>query len=719
MWLKNWSKANQKNTDYYLLLLRMRILFSTFLFILFYSSLSAQILDSTSIVPESQIDVVEDFLNNTDAENEFDFNTLFESLDEAASRKINLNNTSTQELLELGLIDEIAATSIISHIRKYGKLIALYELQTIDNLSMEDINALLPYVTTKGGLDDNKVGLGTMLREGKNEFYLRWSSTLEDQKGFIPVEDPEDSAQRFLGNKARIYSRFKHSYENKLSYGFTMEKDAGEQFFSGDNSSGFDFYSAHLFFRNISNRLKSVAIGDFSVRLGQGLILNSGFGRGKSADAIRIKRNGNILNAYTSVAENDFLRGVGATFGFGEHIELTVFGSRLKRDANIVIPDTTDQEEFFFSSLQTSGLHRTASEIADENSITQNTIGGNIKIQSGGLKVGANVLYNTFNRPFDRNIQEFNKFLFNSDKLLNASLDYSYIRRNVHFFGETAVSDNGGVATLNSLLLGLDRKTSLVLSYRNYGKDYQALNANAFGETTSVNNEAGLYIGLEVLPLREWKFNAYVDVFEHPWLRFNIDAPSTGFEYLARLTYSKKRRSELYVQYRLERKQRNNTDANTVFDPLQNLTRTQLRFHYKVKISSAVELRNRLEFSDFTESGTGERSFGYLLYQDIIYKPKFSNFSFTSRIAIFDTDDFNSRIFAFENDLLYNFSIPSYFNTGIRYYINLRYKPTRNWTLEFRIAQSRFRDLDVISSGLNEIQGNTRTDLRAQIRYTF
>ena len=197
------------------------------------------------------------------------------------------------------------------------------------------------------------------------------------------------------------------------------------------------------------------------------------------------------------------------------------------------------------------------------------------------------------------------------------------------------------------------------------------------------------------------------------------DRPSTGFEYLARLTYTKKRRSELYVQYRLERKQRNNTDAKTVFDPLQNLTRTQLRFHYKVKISSAVELRNRLEFSDFTESGTGDRSFGYLLYQDIIYKPKFSNFSFTSRIAIFDTDDFNSRIFAFENDLLYNFSIPSYFNTGIRYYINLRYKPTRNWTLEFRIAQSRFRDLDVISSGLNEIQGNTRTDLRAQIRYTF
>ncbi len=697
----------------------MRVFIVLFIQMLCSLSLSAQILDSTSVVPESQIDVVEDFLNNTDAENGFDFNTLFESLDEAAGRKINLNNTNTQELLELGLIDELAATSIIRHVEKFGKLIALYELQAIDNLSMNDINALLPYVTIKGGLDDNKVPLATMLKKGKNEYYLRWSTIIEDQRGFLPLEDPDDTSQRFLGSKDRIYTRYKHSYENKLSYGFTMEKDAGEEFFNGSNSAGFDFYSAHFFLRNISNRLKSLAIGDFSVRLGQGVILNSGFGRGKSADAVRIKRNGSILNAYTSVAENDFLRGVGATFGFGKYVDLTVFGSRLNRDANIVVPDTTDQEEFFFSSLQTSGLHRTNSEIQDENSIMQNTIGGNIRIQSGNLKLGANVLYNSFDKPFNRNLQAFNRFLFNSDRLLNASLDYSYLYRNLHFFGETAVSDNGGVATLNSVLLGLDRKTSMVVSYRNYGIDYQSLNANAFGETTSVNNERGLYLGLEVLPFREWKFNAYVDLWEHPWLRFNIDAPSTGFEYLARLTYTKKRRSELYAQFRLERKQRNNTDGETVFDPLQDLTRTQLRFHYKVKISSSIELRNRLELSGYTESQTGEDSFGYLLYQDIIYRPKYSNFSFTSRIALFDTDDFNSRIFAFENDLLYNFSIPSYFNKGIRYYINLRYKPTRNLTVEFRLAQSRFRDLEVISSGLNEIQGNTRTDVKAQIRYTF
>jgi len=698
--------------------MHLRIVSISFLYLLLSTNVIGQTRDSIVNLPESEIDMVEDFINNIDADEGFEFNTLFEALDNAAEKKIDLNRATVEDILELGLIDELAAFSIVQHISKFGKLLALYELQTIDNVSMEDIFNLLPYVSIKGDIDDYNVGLGTMLRRGKNELFLRWSTVLEDQKGFLPLEEGE-SGQRYLGSKDRLYTRYRHRYENKLSYGFTAEKDAGEYFFKENNKDGFDFYSAHFFVRNISNRVRAIAIGDFSVRFGQGLILNSGFGRGKSADAVRIKRNGSTLNAYTSVAENDFKRGAGATLGLSKNLEVTVFGSRLKRDANIVVPDTLDQEEFFFSSLQRSGFHRTQNEIDDEKSITQNTIGGNVKLKANKLTIGANVLYNSFDRPFQRRLQTYNQFLFNGDKLLNTSVDYSYLWKNVQFFGETAMSDNGAIASLNSLLISLDRKTTLALSYRNYDKKYQTLNANGFGETITVNNESGLYMGLEVIPFTEWRFHAYVDIWEHPWLRFNVDTPSTGYEYLARVTYTKRRKMEFYTQFRLEKKQRNNTDLESQFDQLLDVTRMQLRFHYKVKLSSAIELRSRLELSSFTRSNDIDNSYGYMLYQDIIYRPRFSPFSLTSRIALFDTDGYDSRIYAFENDLLYNFSIPAYFNKGIRYYLNLRYKATRSLTLEFRIAQSKFRDLDVISSGLNEIQGNTRTDLKAQVKYSF
>jgi len=397
----------------------------------------AQIVDSTA-VPDIETDVVEDFLNNTDGES-FEFNTLFENLEIAAKNKLDLNKANVQEIVELGIVDELGANAIVEHIKKFGKLISLIELQTVDQLSMEDINNLMPYVSVSGGIDDFQVSYKDMFLRGKNELYLRWSSLLENQKGFLPLEEGEE-AQRFLGSKDRVYVRFKHSYENRLSYGFTLEKDPGEEFFRGSNSSGFDYNSAHIFARKISDRIQAIAIGDFNAGFGQGLILNSGFGRGKSADAVRIKRNGYTLRPYTSVAENDFMRGAGATIGLSKDLEFSFFGSRLNRDANIVIPDTLDQEEFFFSSLQSSGLHRTPNEIEDENSITQSTLGGNLTYTNNRLTLGANVLYNTFDRPFSRNIQPANQFQFNSDKLLNASVDYTYIRGNMHFFGETAWS---------------------------------------------------------------------------------------------------------------------------------------------------------------------------------------------------------------------------------------------------------------------------------------
>jgi len=222
-----------------------------------------------------------------------------------------------------------------------------------------------------------------------------------------------------------------------------------------------------------------------------------------------------------------------------------------------------------------------------------------------------------------------------------------------------------------------------------------------------------------VSPHKRWRINAYADIWQHPWLRFNVDAPSTGSEYLARATYTQRRKMEFYTQFRLERKQRNNSNIEAVFDQLVDQTRTQLRFHYKIYLNSAIELRSRLEISSFTNSDNLDNSFGYLIYQDLIYRPKFSSFSLTSRIALFDTDDFNSRIFAYENDLLFNFSIPAFFDQGIRFYLNLRYKPNRSTTLELRFAQSRFANLDIISTGLNAINGNTRTEVKAQIKYKF
>ncbi len=58
-----------------------------------------------------------------------------------------------------------------------------------------------------------------------------------------------------------------------------MEKDAGEEFFTGSNKQGFDYYSGHFYLKNISQNVHSVALGDFQVYFGQGLTIWGGFGK--------------------------------------------------------------------------------------------------------------------------------------------------------------------------------------------------------------------------------------------------------------------------------------------------------------------------------------------------------------------------------------------------------------------------------------------------------
>ena len=89
------------------------------------------------------------------------------------------------------------------------------------------------------------------------------------------------------------------------------------------------------------------------------------------------------------------------------------------------------------------------------------------------------------------------------------------------------------------------------------------------------------------------------------------------------------------------------------------------------------------------------------------------------RYAVFDTDGFDSRIYAHENDVLYAFSFPFYSDKGHRAYIVARYRINRNLDLQARLAQTFFSNRNTIGSGLDLIHDNSRTELKAQLRARF
>lgn len=661
--------------------------------------------DSITII-DLPNDAVENLIQSTQNDNGFDLNTAFEKLDWYKKHQLDLNTATAEQLSELGLLTTQQTDNLIQHRERFGKLITIYELQAIPSFTIPVIKRILPFVAVNTQLNENTLSFKQLWQKSENELFVRTGSLLEETSGI--------ASGKYLGNSLEHYVRFRKMFGNRFSIGLTLEKDAGEPYRYGKKIRGADFIGAH--FRYATQRYTFI-VGDFAASFGQGLILMQDFTPGKSPFITDIKRAPRALRPYTSVGEANFFRGLAFGFRPNKNIEGTVFASYRKRDATLQL----DTLNFFneFSSFQISGLHRTINEISAKNVVTNFTFGGSLKYKKKRWNVGLNAMYNHFDRQLNIDQKLYNKFYFNGNQLLNVSSNYSYIYKNINFFGETAISDNGGTGTMNGLLVGLDKSLQFSMLYRNYQRNFQTLFANPIAEYTGARNEKGLYFGFVFTPKPAWKLETFADFWRNPWLRYQVDAPSVGYEYYARLTYIIKRKLEVYAQYRAKQKQRNDvTNGNDILPDFTNEHRNQYRLNLSYMVTPQLEWQSRAEASR-VKGLSPQPSYGYMIYQDVIWKSKVMPFSMSARYAIFNTDDYNSRIYAYENALMYNFSIPPYYGKGRRTYLNIRYTGIKNMMIEGRISRTYLPNQTTIGSGNDAIQGNTKTEIGAQIKYKF
>lgn len=652
-----------------------------------------------------------------EAEEELDYSELIEELEIFLRNPINLNFATADDLRRLFFLNDIQINNLLNHISMFGRLLSIYELQSVEGFDQETIRLLQPYVTVAEERFRRHFRLDDMLREGNSQFFLRYQQLLEEQRGFSPIEPEELEANpnaRYLGSPFRLYSRYRFTYYNNLSIGMTAEKDPGEEFFRGTQSNGFDYYSGHVYVRDFG-RLRAAVVGDFQVQFGQGLTLWSGLTFGKSGEAVDIKKNGLGLRPHTSVDENNFMRGTGVTVGFGD-FELTGFFSSKSRDANVLEMDTVTGEALVITSLQQTGLHRTPRELENKNAVQERVYGGHLAWKRNNLNLGATAYRMELGAEFQRNLSFYNQFDFNDRTNTNFGFDYNYISRNFNFFGEAAMSENGGYALLNGVMMSLDPRLSVSLLHRKFSKDYQSLFAAAFSENTRVVNEDGLYLGINARLSQQWRISAYADHFSFPWMKFRTYLPSKGYEYLVQVNYRPSRGTEMYARYRNKNKPLNSEDPGMIRH-LEDVVRQNFRFHISYPISPSFTLRNRIELVDFRFGERKEK--GFTIYQDVIYRSFSSPLAVTLRYALFDTDGFDSRIYVYENDVLYASSFPYYADKGSRAYVLVRYRLNRNIDLYARLAQTWYSNRDSSGSGLDRIEGNTRTEIKAQLRIRF
>lgn len=677
-------------------------LYCYILTLLFCSTASAQ---ENPPVNEQQLETLTE--NNADVEIEDD--GYLQELHHYINHPIDLNNTDEEELNQLRILTTLQIHNLFSYEKLLGHLVSLYELQAIPTWDIATIKKILPYVSIK----TNKAlltNLGKRLKGGEYSLLARVSQTMEQSQGYIP----DTTKNYYLGSPQKLFCRFRYNYKGLLQYGVSAVKNAGEQFFKGAQSAGFDFYSAHLFIRKLGI-IKALAIGDFTVNFGQGLTQWQTLGFKKSSDVMNIKGQSEVLNPYNSSGKINFYRGVGITLK--KHaFEATIFGSYRKIDAHIV-NDTIDEIQFA-TSFGTSGYHRTKSEIAEKNTETQSTYGGNISYNRNSLHVGLSTVSHLFGLPLYKSSALYNKYAFSGTSLSDYSIDYEYTYKNMHIFGEGAYDNNGNSAFVNGILLSPGSNVDMSILYRSISKSFRSLYSSSFTVNTTPNNERGIYLGISIHPAQFININAYADIYSFPWLKYLVDAPSTGNDYLIQLTYNPTKQFIFYTRYRSLSKAAN---SNSGTDPLNSVVlipNQNWRTNLNYKINPLVTFISRIEMEWYNKGGLSPEH-GFLTFAEVKYKPRRTRYSGSLRLQYFETDSYNSRIYAYEDDVLYSFSVPVFYDKGYRYYLNANYHFSKAISVWFRFAQTIYPDKHTISSGLDQINGNKKTELKLEMIYKF
>ena len=649
-------------------------------------------------------DIVEDVVDNlTDRfEEGTDFTQITDRLYDLANRKVSVNSAEHDELSKIPFLSAYQINQLLKHRRRYGKFETIYEMDAIEGFDREMLRLLEPFISFRE--EERALGEGRPLYLN-HDVIFRTSSVLQEQKGYLP----DSSASRYIGDKSSQYMRY--IVDSRVGeVGLTADKDPGEPFFAGHNAEGFDFYSGHLYYEN-KGFLNKVALGDYSLQYGQGLNMWTGFTMGKSTSVSGAKKAANGIRPYRSATEGGFFRGAAVSLK-RNRFTADFFYSNQRLDGNRVF--NADSSDYSVTSIDIGGYHRTENEVEDENSFRETMYGAAAKYRYSGLQLGVTAWRSDYSHPVIPQERVYNRFRFSGNEQWIKGADFSWVMKNVEWFAEASMDTENDLAWLAGVNFYLHPRLMTYLLYRDYDKKYNNLYASAAGEYSNTINERGLLYGIRFDIHENWYLNSYIDFFSSEWLNYRSETPSHGKEMEARLSYIPQKDQSAYLKFFYEEKVYNHTTAETI-QRTGLRERMKLRLHFSKKWGN-VTLKSRAEKS--WVSLDNETSEGFLIYQDAVLSIGEAPFRIYGRYAFFETDDFSSRLYAYENDVLYAFSFPAYYYKGNRYYLMLNYKWNR---MDFwlRFASTKYRNQNVILSGLNEIEGNRVSKIKFQIRLRF
>lgn len=649
-----------------------------------------------------------------------DYQVVFDNLAQLYGNPLDLNQATRDELAATLLLTERQITNLLTYRTANGNLLDLAELQAIPDFDVPSIQRLRPFVTIRSGVLSADVPAPT-----DNYLLARYERTLEEQKGFTEAPQNKNGTfpLRYQGNPGQWYLRYRNSRPGFYSVGFTLEQDPGEAFRwnPATRQYGVDYISFHAQIQR-RGRWRNVIIGDFQQQIGQGLIFSAGFSLGKNAETVLTVRRPTLgARPYTSLTEYGYLRGISATYSLMPALDLTLIAARNRRDANIAAGRTT-QDENVVTSFGTSGLHQTSSDLLDLRAVAETNLGAHLHYHTQQLQLGLTVLQTSFDTRLQKRDLTYNNYDFVGRQNLVVGLHGGYVWRNLNLFGEVArssgsVTNSGGIGAIAGVLSSLSQRLDVALLARHYDRNFHSFYGNGFAESSRASNETGLYSGVKYSVYRKLTLGGFVDLFRFPGWKYLVDAPSGGFDYLLTATYTPNRQTRFALIFHDEHKEKNKPNSRTSPREVVGTTRRNLALTADYTLAPGLTMRSRLQAGTFGYASSTTSSVGFAVIQDATYER--GRLSLSGRVALFGTDDYDSRQYAYERDVLYAFSFPAYFDRGLRHYLLARYQVSKHLDIWFRYARTDITNQPDVGSDLDLIAAPHKTEMKLQVRWRF
>ena len=622
-------------------------------------------------------DIISDIYNAVTEIEAVDFEQLQTDLYALHANPIDLNHTNEEELEQLYFLSPRQIDDILLYADRHP-FESLYELRLIPSLADYEIRDLLPFIqitNDQSPITNNNIKYAReVFAHAKHELVARVDArNIEDTTGTDPI-----FAQ----------FRYRFDYQRCVTFGAQLRRPVGGM--AQDLQ-----YGAYLQLTDIAPHVHKIVGGNYQASFGQGLVLAPVFHSGKSMYVASAGMQRQGLRYYGG-ADCAGMHGAGTTLRWE-------WGKSTRLDASALY------------SMRRAN-----------DSTWQHTVGANLTLRHKRLELqltGTENIWSDSIHPYHN--AKYNKHYFRGfhQAVLGASVRYNYGWFDL--FGEVATSENykrfeetsnpqtfkpsnWGFGTLVGCRFYPADGVSLIALYRYYSPWFDNTWGYGFSETSRINDENGGYIGFDITRLKNWRFSGYGDVFYFSGYKYGLgDATKTiGYDAMLEAQYIRQV-WRISLRARARKKGSSTYSARFQFDWSKG--------PWSLRTTADANLSSQ-------SSAVSSQPYGISLAQDVAFDfSKLSTLnsqlplSLRLRLQGFDAQNWSNRIYLYEHDVLYSFSIPATYGLGGRAYLCLKWQIINQLALYLRVSET------VYSSkwASEHHRATTRTDVHLLLRATL